>query len=90
MSTEAVPNETENVLQTYQIVYRTVSQETVTEWHHERQLRQLPEMITEISQRLRSRSKGSKLGLNMRIIGSPLQKAPTGMFTKRLTETNAE
>ena len=42
MSTEAVPNETENDLRTYQIVYRTASQETVTEWHHERHLRQLP------------------------------------------------
>jgi len=42
MSTEAVPNETENDLRTYQIVYRTASQDTVTEWHHERQLRQLP------------------------------------------------
>ena len=35
MSTEAVPNETENDLRTYQIVYRTASRETVTEWHHE-------------------------------------------------------
>jgi hypothetical protein len=42
VSTEAVLNETENDLRTYQIVYRTASQETVTEWHHERQLRQLP------------------------------------------------
>jgi len=42
MSTEAVPNETENDLQTYQIVYRTASQETLTEWHHERPLRQIP------------------------------------------------
>jgi hypothetical protein len=42
MSTKAVPNETENHLRTYQIVYQTASQETVTEWHHERQLRQLP------------------------------------------------
>jgi len=33
MSTEAVPNETENDLRTYQTVYRTASQETVTEWH---------------------------------------------------------
>jgi len=35
MSTEAVPNETENDLRTYQIVYRTASRETVTEWHRE-------------------------------------------------------
>jgi len=42
MATEAVPNETENDLRTYQIVYRTASRGTVTEWHHERQLRQLP------------------------------------------------
>jgi len=42
MSIEAVPNETENDLQPHQIVYRTASQETVTEWHHERLLRQLP------------------------------------------------
>ena len=42
MSTDAVPNETENNLQTYQIVYRTALKETVTEWHHQRQLRQLP------------------------------------------------
>ena len=48
------------------------------------------EMITEISQRPRSRPKDSKLGLNKRIIGSPLPKAPTGMFTKRLTELNVE
>jgi hypothetical protein len=41
MSTEAVPNETENDLRTYQIVYRTASRETVTEWHHDRQLRPL-------------------------------------------------
>jgi len=41
MATEAVPNETENDLRTYQIVYQTASQETVTEWHHERQLGQL-------------------------------------------------
>jgi len=45
MSTEAVPNETENDLRTYQIVYRTApraihrnaSREIVTERHHERQ-----------------------------------------------------
>jgi hypothetical protein len=43
MTTEAVPNETENDLRTYQIVYRTASREshrtasrdTVTEWHRE-------------------------------------------------------
>jgi len=42
MSTEAVPNETENDLRTYQIVNRTAMRETVTKWPHERQLRQLP------------------------------------------------
>jgi len=42
MSTEGVPNETENDLRTYQIVYGTASQETVTKWHCDRQLRQLP------------------------------------------------
>jgi hypothetical protein len=42
MSTEALPNETENDLRTYQTVYRTASRETVTECHHERQLRQQP------------------------------------------------
>ena len=78
MSTEAFLNETENDLRTYQIVYQTASRETVTEWHHERQLRQL------------LRDDDSKLGLNNRMIGSPLQKAPTGMFTKGLTEMNAE
>jgi len=35
MATEAVPNETENDLSTYQIVYRTASWETVTECHCE-------------------------------------------------------
>jgi len=35
LSTEAVPNATENHLQTYQIVYRTASRETVTECHRE-------------------------------------------------------
>ena len=50
MSTEAVPQDTENDLGMYEIVYRTASQATVTErhrkrvteWQHERQLRQLP------------------------------------------------
>jgi len=42
MSTEAVPNETENDLRTYEIVHRTASQETVTEWHRDRQSTQLP------------------------------------------------
>jgi len=42
MATEAVPNETESNLRTYQIVYRTASRETVTEWHRDRQSRQLP------------------------------------------------
>jgi len=37
MSTEAVPNETENDLRTYQIVYRTALRATVTEWHRKRQ-----------------------------------------------------
>jgi hypothetical protein len=36
MSTEAVLNETENDLPTYQIVDRTALQETVTEWHREK------------------------------------------------------
>jgi len=36
MYTEAVPNETENDLLTYQIVYRTASPVTVTERHRER------------------------------------------------------
>jgi len=35
MATEAVPNETENDLRTYEIVYRTASRETVTEYHRE-------------------------------------------------------
>ena len=35
VATEAVPNETENDLRTYQIVYRTALRETVTEWHRE-------------------------------------------------------
>jgi hypothetical protein len=35
MSTEAVPNETENDLRKDQIVYRTASRDTVTERHHE-------------------------------------------------------
>jgi hypothetical protein len=35
MSTKAVPNETENDLRTYQIVYRTASRETVTECNRE-------------------------------------------------------
>jgi hypothetical protein len=33
ISAEAVPNKTENDPRTYQIVYRTPSRETVTEWH---------------------------------------------------------
>jgi len=37
MSTEAVPNENENDLRTYQIVYRTASRATVTERYRERQ-----------------------------------------------------
>ena len=37
MSTKAVPNETENDLWTYQIVYRMASRATVTEWHRKRQ-----------------------------------------------------
>jgi len=37
MSTKAVPNETENNLRTYHIVYLMASRETVTEQHHERQ-----------------------------------------------------
>jgi len=78
MSTEAVPNETKNDLRTYQIVYRTAWRETVTEWHHERHLRQL------------LRDDDSKLGLNTRMIGSPLPNAPTGMLPKQLTELNAE
>ena len=35
MSTEAIPNQTENDLGKYQIFYRTVSRATVTEWHRE-------------------------------------------------------
>ena len=42
MSTEAVPNKTENDLRTYQTVYRTASRATVTERHRKRELRQLP------------------------------------------------
>ena len=37
MSTVAVPNETENDLRTYHIVYRKAARATVTEWHRERQ-----------------------------------------------------
>jgi len=35
MSTEAVLNETKNHLRMYRIVYRTTSQEKVSEWHRE-------------------------------------------------------
>jgi len=48
------------------------------------------EMMTEISEWPRSRSKDSELGLNRMFIGHPLLKAPTGMFCKRLSKTNAE
>jgi len=37
MATEAVPNETENHLRTYQIVYQMTSRETVTEQQCKRQ-----------------------------------------------------
>jgi len=80
MSTEAVPNETENDLRTYQIVYRTAPWETVTEWHRQTVettiKRWLPDCFEWKAQELR-------------IIGSLLPKPPTGMFTKRLTERNA-
>jgi hypothetical protein len=79
--TEAVANETENDLRTYQIVYGMASRETVTEWHRETvettTKRSLPDCLEWRAQELR-------------IIGSPLPKAPTGMFTKWLTELDVE
>jgi hypothetical protein len=97
MSTEAVPNETENDLRTYQIVYQTgshashrnASREIVTEPPRERQSPNCimrdsgdnyQEMITEISQRPKSRSKDYKLGFNKRIVGIPLPKAQTEAY----------
>jgi len=71
------------------MVYRMASLETVAKCHNERPLRQLPRE-DDWAYRAGSRSKDSILGLNKRIIGSPLLMAPTGMFTKRLTEMNAE
>ena len=81
MSTEAVPNETENGLRTYRIVYRTASRETVTERHCDRQSRQLPNDDYRIA------FNGGRRNLGL---GSHLPKAPTGMFTKRLTDMIAE
>jgi len=89
MFAKEVPNETENDLRTYQIVYRTALRETVTEWRRDRQSRQLPKDDHRIVLN-GGRRNLVLLGLNMRIIGSPLPKAPTGMFTKRLTELDAE
>ena len=81
MSTEEDPNETENDLRTYQMVYRTASRETVTECHRETvettTKRWLPDCLEWRVQELR-------------IIGSPLPKAPTGMFTKWLTELDVQ
>jgi len=50
MSAEAVPNETENDLGTYQIVYQPALRETVTKRHRERQspngiMRQLRQLL---------------------------------------------
>jgi len=73
MSTEAVPNETENDLRTYRIVYRTAWRETVTEWRRDRQSRQLPKDDYRIA------LNGGRR--NLVLSGAPLPKAPTRMFT---------
>jgi len=79
-ATEAVPNETENDLRTYRIVYRTAreshrtaSRETVTEWRRDRQSRQLPKDDYRIA------LNGGRR--NLVLSGAPLPKAPTRMFT---------
>jgi len=87
----------QNDLRTYQMVYQIVLQLTVTEWHRKRHSPNgimsdswdnYQEMITEILQRPRLRSKDSKLWSNQSIIGSPVPNASTGMFTKRLAQMN--
>jgi hypothetical protein len=63
------------------MVYRMASRETVTEWHHE---------TVETTTKRSSPDCLERRAQELRINGSPLPKAPTGMFTKWLAELDVE